>query len=212
MDVTDLHDRLDEALGSPPSAAGPGTAMLVSSGRAALRRRRLAYAGGAAALVLAAGVAVPAVVGGPDPATDHAASPAATDAGPVRGSLDVPVDHRPTCGDGSGPDCGPDSPVYFDADGDLVRSDGGVAVTGRWDDVPRGAYDASAAVEVVHDGETSWAVLRWEPGEQTQSWFPADPDGSFDAWVDLVVDDPGRLTSPEFGEDPFPARSDGSRP
>lgn len=204
----DLKEHLDTALDAAADGAPAPRPVQIPlyAGRRALRRRRLAVAAGAVAVVAALGVPVAVLAGAPG-VTGEDAPPLAGSPSPVADEWadDVPVGlpDLPLCpgfeaplspgvdelDQGLQPELCLSVLVAFDEHGNLRRAPG-VVISGLVTDLPRANADDEsekrAAVEVSLEGRRYFIHLAWMKGGASEGMEPAT--GTFDAWVQRGLD------------------------
>jgi hypothetical protein len=178
--MNDLQDRLDSSFGSGP--AHPPLAPVLTAGHRAVRRRRLAAAGGALVVLAVAGGTGVALAGG-HPSAEQA-----------------PVTHQPTVApsptqEGAlATDTPEESPPWakheyarYLPDGTLQIRPGAVVhdrVYGYLDGNP--VYAQSVAFDISYEGDRQWLALDLRSdGRGGSSGYTAPSDGwaTFRAWV-----------------------------
>jgi hypothetical protein len=182
---TEIRDEIERSFGDGPPTEDLG--LLLETGRAAVRRRRLVEGG--SLLLVAAGVAVIALLstgnGAGSTAPSPAATPRATQAAEAATPDPTPVvpDDRPDVVTTEDPDLPAGEPVSLEPDGTVgVRP--GVEVV-RTIAHPYGdkALTASAAVEYTWRGTTYWFVGYVEDGSSGAAVQPVLSTMSFRAWI-----------------------------
>ncbi len=177
--MNDLQDRLDSSFGHGP--AHPPLDSLLTAGRRAVRRRRLAAAGAALTVLAIAGGTGVALAGG------H----------PSAGR--PPVTHQPTVAPSPTTDRGiseaPETPPPWQKDeyarilpDGTVQIRPGAVVHDRVDDYLQGAprWDVSVALDISYQGDRQWLTVEHLAngrGGSSGSTDPSDGWADFRAWV-----------------------------
>jgi hypothetical protein len=166
-----LHDELERSIGAGPPAPPP-TARL-SDAHAALRRRRLALATGAA-VALAAVVLPVAVLTGGTPSSGREVRPAApSPSASSRVELFEP---------------GESAPLDVDPVTRRLVLEKGAVVNARVDGVARDIVGWSAALDITQGDRRYWVVLAWDETRVDMHYDEVEPGRSGLAdWADFYV-------------------------
>jgi hypothetical protein len=178
--MNDLQDRLDSSFGSGP--AHVPLAPVLAAGQRAVRRRRLAAAGGALAVLAVAGGTGIALAGG------HPS------AGPVPATHQPTVAPSPTKDRERATDTQEDPPPWGKDEYARILPDGtvqirpGAVVHDRVDDYLAGAprWDVSVALDISYHGDRQWLTVEHlanERGGSSGYTAPSAGWADFRAWV-----------------------------